>query len=178
MGFLKTQLPVGLFDKVSRFYREHRASLTEENVPGDFLYNENRNQHGSALVELSDDLRREVHDAMKPAMEKWCGKDLEPTYVYGIREYHNGAILKPHRDRVDTHIISAIINVAQQVNEEWPLIIEDNYYRRHKVMLAPGDVVFYEGARLVHGRPIALDGASFANIFCHFRPKDYSPVSL
>ena len=178
MGFLKTQVPVALFDNIASFYHEHRASLTDENVPGDFLYNKNRKRRGSSLVELSDDLRREIHDAMKPAMEEWCGKELDPTYVYGIREYNNGAILKLHRDRFDTHIISAIINVAQQVNEDWPLIIEDNYYCRHNVMLAPGEVIFYEGARLIHGRPIALDGASFANIFCHFRPKDYAPVSV
>ena len=178
VGFLKTQLPVVLFNKITRFYQDHRASLTDEDVPGDFLYNKNQKGRGSALVELSDDLRREIHDVMKPEMENWCGKELDPTYVYGIREYNNGAILKLHRDRPDTHIISAIINVAQQVNEEWPLIIEDNYYRRHNVMLAPGDVIFYEGARLIHGRPIAFDGASFANVFCHFRPKDYSPVSL
>ena len=178
VGFLKTQVPVELFENIASFYYEHRAALTDENVPGDFLYNKNRKRRGSSLVELSDDLRREIHDAMKPAMEKWCGKALDPTYVYGIREYNNGAILKLHRDRFDTHIISAIINVAQQVRKDWPLIIEDNYYRRHSVMLGPGEVIFYEGARLIHGRPIALDGASFANIFCHFRPKDYAPVSV
>ena len=169
---------MALFDNIASFYHEHRASLTDENVPGNFLYNKNRKRRGSSLVELSDDLRREIHDTMKPAMEQWCGKELDPTYVYGIREYNNGAILKLHRDRSDTHIISAIINVAQQVNEDWPLIIEDNYYRRHNVMLAPGEVIFYEGARLIHGRPIALDGASFANIFCHFKPKDYAPVRV
>ncbi len=115
---------------------------------------------------------------MKPDMEKWCGKQLDPTYVYGIREYRNGAILKSHRDRFDTHIISAIINVAQQANEGWPLVIEDNYYRTHHVLLSPGDVVFYEGARLTHGRPIAFDGTNFANIFCHFKPANYVPVNI
>lgn len=177
VGFLKTKLSKTLLEKITRFYHKHRASPTDEHVPGDFLYNKNRKRRGSAIVELPDELRAEIHDAMKPEMEKWCGRELDPTYVYGIREYKNGAILKLHRDRFDTHIISAIINVAQEVNEEWPLMIEDNYYRNHSVMLAPGDVIFYEGARLTHGRPIAFDGASFANIFCHFRPKDYAPVT-
>lgn len=178
LGFLQTKLATALFKKITAFYEDNRAALTDENVPGDFLYNKNRKRRGSAMVELSDDLRREIHDALRPEMEKWCGKALEPTYVYGIREYNNGAILKLHRDRFDTHIISAIINVAQQVNVEWPLVIEDNVYRRHNVMLSPGDVIFYEGARLTHGRPMAFDGASFANVFCHFTPKDYVPPTL
>jgi prolyl 4-hydroxylase len=101
---------------------------------------------------------------------------LEPTYVYGIRIYKDKAILKSHRDRLETHIISAIINVDQEVNVDWPLVIEDNFSREHYVMLKPGDMVFYEGGRLKHGRPIALNGKSFANIFCHFKPISYMPV--
>jgi len=178
VGFEQTKLPADLFSKISSFYRENRQSATSEHVPGDFIYNKNRTNESSLILELPDELRRAIHDAMKPKMEKWCGKKLDPTYVYGIREYKKGAILKLHRDRFDTHIISAIINVAQQVNEDWPLVIEDNYYRSHNVLLAPGDVVFYEGARLMHGRPIAFDGTSFANIFCHFKPIDYVPVTI
>ena len=106
-------------------------------------------------------------------MEEWCGVELEPTYVYGIREYHNGAVLKMHRDRIDTHIISAIINVDQETDVDWPLVIEDNYYRQHHVFLKPGDMVFYEGGRLLHGRPITFEGKSFANMFCHFKPVNY-----
>ena len=93
-----------------------------------------------------------------------------PTFVYGIRIYEKGAVLSSHRDRLKTHIISAIINVDQKVDEEWPLVIEDNYYRKHQILLQPGEMVFYESARLVHGRPIPLKGKHFANIFCHFMP--------
>jgi prolyl 4-hydroxylase len=75
-----------------------------------------------------------------------------------------------HRDKLKTHIISAIINVDQVVDEDWPLIIEDNYYRKHHVFLNPGEVIFYESARLDHGRPLPLKGNKFANIFCHFMP--------
>ena len=108
-------------------------------------------------------------------MEDWSGQALEPTYVYGIREYHNGAVLKMHRDRIDTHIISAIINVEQETDVDWPLVIEDNYYRKHHVIMQPGDMVFYESARLLHGRPLKFEGAAFANVFCHFKPVGYAP---
>ena len=108
---------------------------------------------------------------MQKPLEKWSRIELNPTYVYWIRDYKKGAVLVPHRDRKNTHIISAIINIAQDIDEEWPLIIEDHYYRKHKVYLEPGEIIFYESARLLHGRPDPLKGRSYANIFCHFSPK-------
>ena len=40
-----------------------------------------------------------------------------------------------------------------------------------------GEMVFYEGAKLMHGREMPFEGKSFANIFCHFTPVDYVPPS-
>lgn len=178
-GIYKSKLPEELFNKVKVFYDNNKKSRQDEYVSGGFIYSgKDHNEQlstSSSLINLSKDLRQEVHDKMKPLMEAWCEKELEPTFVYGIREYHNGAILKPHRDRIDTHIISAILNVDQETDLDWPLIIEDNYYRQHHVVLKPGEMVFYEGARLLHGRPEAFKGTSFANIFCHFKPTDYVP---
>jgi prolyl 4-hydroxylase len=173
-GFQKFRLPSALFEKIQKFYRENQLAQHDEHVPGDFIFNAaNHNQVSSTVVELSDALRLEIHDTMKPLMEAWCGKTLEPTFVYGIRIYKDKAVLKPHRDRLETHIISAILNVDQVVREDWPLVIDDNSYRSHHVLLKPGDMVFYEGGRLKHGRPIAFEGTVFANIFCHFKPSDY-----
>ena len=181
-GVDKARLPEPLFKKINGFYHENRSSLEEEHVEGDFIVNSDkavdRNRKSSSVVQMSDEMRLEIHDALKPMMEKWCGKKLEPTYVYGIREYHEGAVLKMHRDRIDTHIISAIINVEQETDVDWPLVIEDNDYRRHHVMIKPGDMIFYEGGRLLHGRPFAFEGKSFANLFCHFKPVDYKAPEM
>lgn len=175
-GIYKSKLPQQLFEKIQSFYQKNGKNSQEEHVDGGFIYSQyNDKAKSSSLIDLSAQLRQEVHDQMKPLMEAWCKKELEPTYVYGIREYHNGAILKLHRDRIDTHIISAILNVDQETNVDWPLLIEDNYYRKHQVMLKPGEMVFYEGARLLHGRPVPFQGTFFANIFCHFKPIDYVP---
>lgn len=174
-GLLHTRLPQPLFAEVQAFYQRHRGQDKAEHIPGDFVYKANGGARSSSLVELSPELRQKIHDTLKPMMEQWCGKKLAPTYVYGIRVYHDQAVLKCHRDRLETHIISAIINVDQQVDADWPLAIDDNYYRRHQLILKPGDVVFYEGARLEHGRPTPLEGERFANIFCHFKPVDYVP---
>ena len=39
-----------------------------------------------------------------------------------------------------------------------------------QVILAPGDLVWYESARVVHGRQFPLRGGSFDNLFLHFKP--------
>jgi prolyl 4-hydroxylase len=57
------------------------------------------------------------------------------------------------------------------VDRQWPLIIEDHMFRRHAVYLKPGEMILYEGSRLCHGRPEALQGESYANLFVHFCPK-------
>lgn len=171
-GLHKSTLNPALFQKLTQFYTDNKQQLTEEHVPGDFIENASKTRKkSSSLIDLSDELRQAVHDELKPKMEALCNQPLAPTYVYGIREYHRGAKLKMHRDRLETHIISAIINIAQNVDEDWPLVIEDNAYRVHHILLKPGEVVFYEGGRLLHYRPIPFNGNSFANIFCHFKPE-------
>ena len=174
VGFGKARLPDSLLERIQKFYHDNLNSHTEEIVQGDFIVNANKKKmKTSILVDLTSELREEIHDTLKSMMETWCGKVLMPTFVYGIRVYKRGAILKNHQDRLETHIISAIINIDQQVNEDWPLSIDDNYYRNHQVILKPGEIIFYEGGRLSHGRPTPLNGDSFANIFCHFKPEDY-----
>ncbi len=43
--------------------------------------------------------------------------------------------------------MSAIINVAQSVNEPWPLDIYDHARVHRKVVMKPGDLLWYEGAK-------------------------------
>ena len=178
-GFEKAMLPAPLLKKIQDFYTSNLDSQTDENIPGDFIFNaDKKNKKNSILIDLSTELRNEIHRTLKSMMETWCGKALLPTFVYGIRVYKRGAILKCHQDRLETHIISAIINVAQDIDEDWPLSIDDNYYRHHDVILKPGEIIFYEGGRLAHGRPEPLNGDFFANIFCHFKPIDYVPRNV
>ena len=178
-GFTKSTLPAALFTKIQTFYEANRDTVKEESVPGDFIVNTATSKtKASSLIDLSTELRAEIHDNLKAQMEDWCGKTLLPTYVYGIRIYHHGAALKCHRDRLATHIIGAIINIDQDVNEDWILVIDDHHHRRHEVTLAPGEMIFYESGKLIHGRPTPLDGRLFANIFCHFKPIDYLPRNV
>ena len=170
VGFKKEKLDDQLFEKIKKFYTSNLEKNKPEFVEGGYVEIQETGEFGSDVIELPDELRKEIHDSLKPQLETWSKTELIPTFVYGIRVYKKGSVLISHRDRLKTHIISAIINVDQEVDEEWPLVIEDNYYRKHQVFLKPGEMVFYESARLIHGRPIPLKGKHFANIFCHFTP--------
>jgi prolyl 4-hydroxylase len=132
----------------------------------------------STTIELPDALRKEIQDTLTPLVATWSGKAVDPTYVYGIRVYKDKAVLKPHRDRIETHIFGVIINVDQDVREDWPLMIEDHTYEPHQILMTPCEMVFYESARLKHGRPTPLEGNAFANVFCHFTPSDYKSPSI
>ena len=168
-GFKKDRLDDELFKKIKYFYDTESSKFKEEFVAGNFIQSDETNVP-SELLDLTDDLRSEIHASLKGPLEEWSQCNLEPTFVYGIRDYKQGAVLIPHRDRKNTHIISAIINVAKDLDQDWPLVIEDHFYRKHEVFLEPGEIIYYESARLLHGRPYPMQGRSFANIFCHFTP--------
>ena len=95
------------------------------------------------------------------------------TSVYGIRRYKAGSWLATHLDRIDTHVISVIINVAQAGVKAggWPLVIADHQGEAHRVSLRTGEMLLYESAKLPHGRPETFTGEYFDNIFVHFKPR-------
>jgi prolyl 4-hydroxylase len=174
-GFTKMPVPVALFQKILEVYCAGQAHQKDEYVEG-FIFNpDESNQAPSTLIDIPTPLRVEILDVLKPLVEAWCGLPVDRSFVYGIRTYRDKAVLKPHRDRIETHIFGVILNVDQAVREDWLLMIEDHAYDEHQIILKPGEMLFYEGARLKHGRPTPLEGSVFASIFCHFVPTGYVP---
>jgi prolyl 4-hydroxylase len=114
-------------------------------------------------------LKSAIWDAAKSTIEQWTGMEQKATSMYGIRVYTEGAILSPHVDRMPL-ISSCIVNVAQDVDEPWPLEVYDREGNAINVTMEPGDMVLYESGSLLHGRPFELHGKFFANIFIHFEP--------
>lgn len=169
-GFLKVQTPPELMQKIKAFHDDYAEAPTPETVLG--FIDAPQGQQPSELLQLSDALKQEIHQTLTPLMEAWVGTQVVPTFVFGIRRYLKGATLKMHRNKGISHVASAILNVAQDVEEPWPLVIEDHYGRHYHVLLEPGEMVLYEGARLLHGRPYPLNGQRFANIFIHYKVPD------
>ena len=125
------------------------------------------------MVHIPTARRGAWHDALMPLVEAWAGGvRLEKTDIYGMRVYQDGATLLQHVDREDTHALSLIINVAQSgVREQWPVHIRDHRTDEdHEVFLEPGELLFYESARCMHGRLKPLQGDFFVNLFAHYRP--------
>ena len=124
------------------------------------------------FLRLDEATKKSVFEQMRPLAEKWIGNKFElvGTSAYGLRKYTRGATLGAHVDKLDTHVISAILNIHQKVDEDWPLQILDHDGKVHHVILKPGEMVWYESAKLLHGRTIPLNGTSFENIFIHYAP--------
>lgn len=111
---------------------------------------------------------------MKKPLEDWAGVKLKPTAAYGIRSYQTGSVLHAHVDRLSTHVISAIINVAQVGDDvSWPLFITDVDGIMHSMNMAPGEMILYESAKCIHGRPLPYNGTTYTNLFVHFAPTEW-----
>jgi prolyl 4-hydroxylase len=71
-------------------------------------------------------------------------------------------------------VISAIINVAQDVDKDWVLEVIGHDGRAVNLTMEPGSMILYESHSILHGRPFPLQGRFYANCFLHFEPLGYS----
>jgi prolyl 4-hydroxylase len=115
------------------------------------------------------ELSHAIWNKANDIIQEWTGQKSYPTSVYGIRIYKEGAILATHVDRLPL-VSSMIINVDQDVDEDWPLEVIGHDGKAHNITMQPGDLILYESHSILHGRPFALKGRFFANIFVHFAP--------
>lgn len=110
-----------------------------------------------------------IWDTAKDILSEWTGQELAYSSLYGIRVYKEHALLAPHADRLPL-VVSAIINVDQDLDEPWPLEVYGHDGRAVNVTMLPGDMVLYESHSVIHGRPFPLKGRFMANLFVHFEP--------
>lgn len=120
------------------------------------------------------ELNRAVTKALKPICEEWASTygpvRLQPTSTYGVRVYPNGSTLFNHVDIPDTHIISAIFHIDHDLDEPWPLEIEDHDGNVHALALEPGQVALYESATQFHSRVTPMRGRDYGSVFVHYKP--------
>ena len=108
-----------------------------------------------------------------PFHEEWTGQALEPTAAYGLRIYREGQTLARHTDRSETHVITSVLSVFQDVDRPWPLTLEVGG-RNHDVYLGEGQMVTFESAAVPHSRLTPLDGRAYAILQLHYRPVGWS----
>ena len=124
---------------------------------------------------ISEELMQLAYDQLTPLMEQWVGQPLERSWGYGVRSYGPGSWLHMHRDRVDTHVVSCIVHVADQSNQPWPLDFIDHEAVHHRVVFQPGTMLFYESL-CPHGRASEFDGDFYRNMYFHWRPMNWDPA--
>jgi hypothetical protein len=199
VGYKLMDMPKDIHEKLMKRLHQYVAPLqhayphtthalctntTPCSSPLPFRYNESTPLHegpvniiennGDAPGFISqEDLNREILQQLKGLHEEWCGVELEPSWAFGLRVYHNGNVLKRHVDRVETHVISAILHIDHDTDEPWPIVIADNTGVEHAVDLPAGKMLFYESARLPHARPTPMKGKYYSSLFVHYRPKEW-----
>ncbi|CAM9397270.1 unnamed protein product [Chrysoparadoxa australica] len=168
VGYAKMKMPEDLYSSVLTWFRSNLDKKQSEGWENDYVYI-NFWDTDTDIVRAGGKLCKDLLRGLQPILQEWSGIPLMETACYGIRTYHTGAILANHVDRIDTHIISAIVNVDQEVEEPWPLYVKGHDGKAEAIYMSPGEIVLYESASVIHGRPNALQG-NYSNIFVHFKP--------
>ena len=125
-------------------------------------------------------LKQKIWNAARETISEWTGQELTECSLYGIRVYKEGAssiccwifacphaqsqltircttgsILATHVDRLPL-VSSAIINVASDLDEPWPLEVYGHDGKAVNVTMEPGDMVLYESHSVLHGVSCAI----------------------
>lgn len=169
LGYRKTRLDPDIYARLLAHFRNNIGRFRAECVIEEI--GNAAKATIPALIFEDERFNTQLAEELRPYHEAWAGMPLTLSYCYGIRCYQRGTLLYNHVDR-QPHFISSTICVDHALNSPWPLHIEDVGGQAQQVNLEPGELVFYEGTRLAHGRPYPLDGDFYAGIFVHYSPID------
>mmetsp|Transcript_23084 Transcript_23084/g.34191 ORF Transcript_23084/g.34191 Transcript_23084/m.34191 type:complete len:599 (+) Transcript_23084:99-1895(+) len=172
LGFSKGKLPLDVFGAMGAFYYNNRNHKYREEWRGKGVF-VNWWETDVNMIQIPWSIKDIWQKRLVDLVSDWAGVPVEQTVMYGLRQYQGGARLLTHVDRLTTHVVSLIVNVAQGgLEEEWPVEVFDHYGRLHEVVMEPGDMVYYESAKNLHSRNRPLKGkdAFYTNLFTHYRP--------
>ena len=166
-GFQVLDVPPSIYSILSNFY--DRSKLQEENYPGKEHYDGGKE---SFVQDINQ--HPEFIDFIKTKMlgyhEEWCGRELTPAVVYGVRSYTNDTVFNSHFDRQDTHHIASSITLGKDA--PWNLNIQDHDKQWWGVDVEPGQMIMFESGCCIHGRLDAYQGTYFDNLYTHFTFKE------
>ena len=157
IGFKKIKAPDVLMRMLTDFYETSSELATPEKWNNGNTYT-NHWKAPTYMLSVEDtsipkggiNLKNRIWAAARNTLEEWTGETLTPSSLYGIRIYKEGAILAPHVDRLPL-VSSAIINVAQDVDEDWPIEVYGHDGKAYNITMEPGDMVLYESHSIIHG---------------------------
>lgn len=177
LGFAKGRLPNDVFGDMAAFFYNNRRNKYREEWGGKGVF-VNWWQSDVFMMQIPWKLKGIWQIRLASLVSHWVGMECEQTVMYGLRQYEAGARLLTHVDRLSTHVVSLIVNVAQgNLAQDWPVEVYDHAGRLHEVVMEAGDIVYYESAKALHSRnrPLMGDGAYYVNLFTHYRPLEMGP---
>ena len=180
-GFELIKCPPDMWNLIKECYELLKLKEVEENFDGKDHY-----VPGDTTMLSFDNLptvKNILHTTLKDVHENFCGRKLEPSFIYGIRSYQKGSSLTEHTDRIETHHISSIIIVDKDLTcgcpnkkyaDDWPLDIKGHDGEWYKVYAQPGDMILYESAVCEHARKEPFAGKYFRNFYIHYKLHDFT----
>lgn len=183
VGFQKIRAPPKVAQLIQDFWDANKDKQVPEVWPEGNIY-VNHWESPTMMVSVDDtrlrgngyNLKKQIWDAAHTTISEWTGgQDITPVSMYGVRVYTNNTVLVPHVDRLPL-VASAMVNVAQDVEEDWPMEIYDHSGQAHNVTLQPGEMLLFESHSILHGRPFPLKGKFYAMLFIHFEPTGKTPL--
>ena len=163
-GYFLRKIPFDLFEDIKHWYVSNKGYIkSEPSDPAWFL--------NTDILYLTEELIKRLDERIRPIVKEWIKEEVQLSGIYGIRIYRNGAWLKNHCDRPG-YILSGLLNIDQDVDEDWPIFMENSEGYLDPHYLKPGDLMLYE-SQLEHGRETPLKGRGYANIFVHYRPDSW-----
>lgn len=103
IGFKKLRVPAAAWEPLLAFYEANKDQENLENWPRGNTYVNNWDSP-TYMISLENralrgglNVKKQVWDGVKPILEEWTGHKLEPTSLYGIRVYKDGAMLSTRK---------------------------------------------------------------------------------
>lgn len=183
MGFAKVQAPPRVAKLIQDYWEANKDKQVPEAWPAGNIYL-NHWEAPSMMVSVDDTrlrgngygFKKQVWDAAHDTISEWTGgQDITEVSMYGVRVYTNNSVLVPHVDRLPL-VASAMVNVAQDLEEPWPMEIYDHDGQAHNITLEPGEMLLFESHSVIHGRPFPMKGKFYAMLFVHFEPTGKTPL--
>jgi prolyl 4-hydroxylase len=155
-------------------------------------HNDNENK-GSSIVDIGrTDLTYRFHpnhyatliDGVRNAVEEWTSTTVVLQASYGIRIYREGTIVAPHVDKLP-FVLTAMLHIDDNLlnddDEPWIYELIGHDGLAHNVTTKKGEMLLYEGASVIHGRPYPMKRNSngavpsyMACLYMHFEPIGYT----
>lgn len=138
LGFAKGRLPNDVFAAMGAFYYNNQYHKTNEEWKGKGVF-VNWWETDVFMIQIPWKMKDKWQQRLVDLVNEWSGIKVEQTVMYGLRQYEEGARLLTHVDRLNTHVLSLIVNVAQGgLEEDWPVEVFDHNGRLHEVIMEPG----------------------------------------